>query len=69
MKHIKAHLTLSEIAQPIVRRSRQVPYAIRDIVGRELDWLESTGVLKKVSHAVWAAPVVPVPKKDGSMRL
>ena len=69
MKHIKAHLTLSENAQPIVRRSRQVPYAIRDIVGRELDRLESTGVLKKVSHAVWAAPVVPVPKKDGSMRL
>ena len=51
MKHIKAHLTLSENAQPIVRWPRQVPYAIRDVVGRELHWLESTGVLKKVSHA------------------
>ena len=27
--------------------------------------LEATGVIKKVMHSEWAAPIVPVPKKDG----
>ena len=69
MKHIRAHLTLREGAIPRVRPPRSVPYAIRDMVGRELDRLEEAGVLRKVSHAMWAAPLVPVPKKDGTLRL
>ena len=38
-------------------------------MGQELDCLEGLGVLKKVNHAAWAAPVVPVHKKDGTLRL
>ncbi len=69
MKHIRAHLTLRDGAIPRVRSPRLVPYAIRDMVGHELDRLEETGVLRKVNHATWAAPLVPVPKKDGTLRL
>lgn len=35
----------------------------------ELDCLEETGVLKKVSVSEWATPIVPVLKKDGTVRI
>ena len=35
----------------------------------ELDRLESVGIIEKVEHSEWAAPVVPVPKGDGKLRL
>ena len=34
---------------------------------KELDRLEAAGILKKVNHSDWAAPIVPVPKKDGTV--
>uniref|UniRef100_A0A8R1EBF5 Reverse transcriptase domain-containing protein n=3 Tax=Caenorhabditis japonica TaxID=281687 RepID=A0A8R1EBF5_CAEJA len=38
--------------------------------GQELDRLESLGVLKKVNHSSWAAPLVCVKKKDtGALRI
>ena len=45
--------------------ARPVPFAIKDAVGAELDRLETEGILKKVNHSNWAAPIVAVPKKDG----
>ena len=61
--HIKAHLTLKPNAQPQFCRPRSVPFAIEEKVGKELDHLdEEAAVLRKVNHAEWAAPIVPVPK-------
>lgn len=37
--------------------------------GRELHRLDEAGVIHKVNHAMWAASLVPVPKKDGPLRL
>ena len=34
-----------------------------------MDRLEAEGILQKVDHSEWAAPIVPVPKKDGSHRI
>ena len=50
-------------------RPRPVPFAIRDAVGAQLDKLEQDGVLEKITHSSWAAPIVVVPKKDGNYRL
>ena len=47
-------------------KPRPAPYAICDAVGSQLD---KEGVLEKVSHSDWAAPIVVVPKQDGSYRL
>ena len=67
-KH-RAHLTLEPGARPVFRRPHSVPFAMKDKVGRELDRLEEAGILQRVEYSPWAAPVVVVHKKDGSIRL
>ena len=69
MTQLKAHLSLREQAEPQFCKPRSVPFAIRDRVGKELDHLEEEGILCRVDHSEWAAPIVPVPKKDGSIRI
>ena len=61
-KH-SAHLSLQPQTTPVFRRPRAVPYAIRADIDKELDRLEVIGTLRKVEHATWAAPIVPVPQK------
>ena len=56
-------------ATPKFFKPRAVPYAIRDAVSQQLDKLETEGVLEKVTHSDWAAPIVVVPKHDGIYRL
>ena len=43
-----------------------MPYALRDAIERDLERLESLGVIEKVSYSDWAAPIMPIPKPDGS---
>ena len=50
-------------------KPRPVPFALRDAASQELDRLESAGIIEKVPYADWAAPIVLVPKSDGSLRL
>ena len=69
MKRVKAQLTLKEGARPRFCRARPVPFAIKQQVGQELDRLEESGVLHRVDHSDWAAPIVQVPKKDGAIRI
>ena len=42
-----------------------VALAIKGAIDQALDRMESSGILVKVSSSDWAAPIVPVPKKDG----
>ena len=46
-----------------------VPYALRDKVEQELERLQRDGIIEPVRFSEWAAPVVPVVKTDGSVRL
>jgi hypothetical protein len=69
LKDIKAHLTVQENAEPKFFKPRPVPYAITKKVEDALDRLESEGIIFKVDHSDWAAPIVPVPKSDGTMRI
>ena len=65
----KAQLIVTPNAVPRFHRPRQVPYALKSQVEQELNRLEREGVLKRVNHSQWAAPIVTMPKKDGTVRI
>ena len=65
----EGHLDLRDDASPKFVKARPLPYALRDRVTSELDRLERDGIITKVTWSDWATPIVPVIKKDGSVRL
>ena len=64
-----ATLYLKKEARPKFCRARQVPYALRDKVGCEIERQVEEGILEPVKISKWATPVLPILKKDGSIRL
>ena len=66
---VKAKLYLKKNAKPKFLRARQVPLAIRGKVEKEIDRQVAAGILEPVKFSNWATPVVPIMKKDGSVRL
>ena len=64
-----ACLQLKPGFRPKFHKARPVPFALKQSIERELDHLEGEGIIEKVTHSQWAAPVVPVPKGDGRIRL
>ena len=55
--------------KPIRFRPRRVPIGIKDKVDAAIDTLIAQDVLEQVADTVWGTPVVPILKKDGSIRL
>eukprot|EP00795_Rhopilema_esculentum_P016067 gene16067-7417_t len=68
-KGIKARINMKSDATPTFRKARPLPYAMKKKVENELDGLEKKGIITQVQYSDWAAPVVPVLKRDGSVRL
>ena len=69
LKGVTAKLYVDPTVRPRFHKPRPVPFALRKMVDEELDRLQSVGVLRAVQFADWAAPIVPVLKSDGKMRL
>ena len=69
MTEFKAKLAVKPGAKPIFVRPRAVPFALREPLEKELDRLEEAGVIEKVAHSDWAAPIVAIPKSDGTLRI
>ena len=65
----RAKLLLRSSSSPKFCKPRPIPFAIKELVGKELDHLEEAGILEKVSHSERASPIVTVLKKDGSYRI
>ncbi len=65
----KAKIYVDPAAKPRFCRARPVPYALREKVEEELNRLVKEGIVEPVQFADWAAPIVPVPKGDGSLRM
>ena len=64
-----AKIYIDSDAKPQFYRARQVPYTLKVQVEAEIDRLVKEGVIEPVQFSEWAAPVVPVLKRDGSVRL
>uniref|UniRef100_A0A1X7VNS7 Reverse transcriptase domain-containing protein n=1 Tax=Amphimedon queenslandica TaxID=400682 RepID=A0A1X7VNS7_AMPQE len=67
--HHQVTLRLKHGAAPRYFRPRAIPFALKKGVEEELQKLEQQGVLESVVSSDWAAPIVVVPKKDGSIRI
>lgn len=62
-------LKLRKGAKPVYTKERQVPYALTERVNKELDNLESAGIISKIANSDWGSPLVVIPKSDGGVRL
>ena len=69
LKDFKAKLYIDPRAKPVFYKPRQVPHALKQKIEVELNNLVEKGIIQPVKHATWAAPVVPILKPDGSLRL
>ena len=69
LKGHKADLKFEETCQPSFHKPRQVPYEPYPKVEADLTRVEKDGKLSKVECSEWATPIVPVVKRNGSVRV
>ena len=69
MGKLKARVFLKEGASPKFFRPRAVPYALKEKIEEDLKRLEDLGVIRPICHSEWAAPVVPIIKASGAVRI
>ena len=69
VRGVTAKLHVDPQAKPKFYRPRSVPYAMREKVEAELDRLRQQGIIEPEHFSNWAAPIVPVLKQDGSVRI
>jgi len=69
LKGTAATIWLDPTAQPCFHKPRAVPYALKEKTEKELDRLVQQGVIEPIEFSEWATPIVPVLKKDGSIRI
>lgn len=65
----KLHLSLKDGATPKFFRPRPLPYALKKRVDEELENLIKNNIIESVPYSDWGTPIVPVIKKDGSVRI
>ncbi|UYV76711.1 K02A2.6-like [Cordylochernes scorpioides] len=52
-----------------IRQARSLPFSLKKKVENEIDGMVNEGILQPIEYANWAAPIVPVLKKDGSLKI
>ena len=65
----QAKIQVNPKAQPHFHKARPVPFALKTKVEQELERLERERIITPVQFSDWAAPIVPVVKSDGSIRI
>ena len=69
LKGVKAKIYVDQDAEPKYIKARSVPYALKTNVELELERLEREGIISPVEFSEWAAPIVPVAKPNGTVRI
>jgi hypothetical protein len=65
----KVKLHVKSDVLPKFYKARPVPLALKKKVEDELDRLQGEGIISPVQFSKWAAPIVPVMKRDQSVRI
>ena len=68
-KGLEVSFDMEESVSPKFCKARNVPYAMRAKVDAALDKLLEQEIIQSVTHSNWAAPIVPVLKNDGTIRI
>ena len=68
-KDYEAKIHVDPQATPKYWKAHPVPYAKRAKVEQELQRLVQEGIFEPVQYADWAAPIVPVLKSNGTVRI
>ncbi|CAH8565704.1 unnamed protein product [Dicrocoelium dendriticum] len=69
LNNFKAKIHMSDSSTPKFFKARTLPYSLRPRVEDELKRLQREGIIVPVQQAEWAAPIVPVLKPDGNVRI
>lgn len=70
IKDRKHTIVLQENATPVVHPPRKMPFALRERLKKELDWMEQLGVIQKVDYPTdWVNSIHVVEKPDKSLRV
>ena len=67
--HGSVKLAVDCKAKPCFLKARSVPYALQAKVEAELDRLVTEKIIQPVEFSEWAAPIVPVLKSNGHIRI
>ena len=64
-------MTLTVKSEAVAKffKARAVPYALREVIEKDLERLQYLKVITKVNVSNWAAPIMTVPKPDGSVQI
>ena len=66
---MEAKIYVDRNASPRYVKASPVPYALKKGVEDELERLEKEGIISPVEFSEWAAPIVPVVKSNGEVRI
>ena len=70
LKGVEVKLHIDKEVPPVAQQARRIPFHFRKQVEKELDHLESLGIIEDVEGPTpWVSPLVIIPKKNGDVRL
>ena len=69
LRGMKVNIHVKDDAIPRFHKARPVPYAMKQKVEDELNRLQESVIIEPVQFSEWAAPIVPVLKSNGQIRI